>query len=109
MNQGKIVEYIDHGDFIIALCLQDDGTRLHLLTPTNREMNLSPKRAILISKASFNAQVPREEILRNAQTYREQVFTASGTTPDECRRGPFTPVEVIPNRHIFVYNRGAWQ
>ena len=42
-------------------------------------------------------------------SYREQVFTASGTTPDECRRGPFTPVEVIPNRHIFVYSKGAWQ
>jgi exoribonuclease-2 len=72
MNQGKIVEYIDHGDFIIALCLQDDGTRLHLLTPTNREMNLSPKRAILISKASFNVQGPREEILRKLKKTEEE-------------------------------------
>jgi len=63
MNQGKIVEYIDHGDFIIALCLQDDGSRLHLLTPTNREMNLSAKRALLISASSINAQSPREELL----------------------------------------------
>jgi exoribonuclease-2 len=72
MNQGKIVEYIDHGDFIIALCLQDDGTRLHLLTPTNREMNLSPKRAILISKASFNVQSPREEVLRKLKKAEEE-------------------------------------
>jgi exoribonuclease-2 len=72
MNQGKIVEYIDHGDFIIALCLQDDGTRLHLLTPTNREMNLSPKRAIRISKASFNVQGPREEILRKLKKAEEE-------------------------------------
>jgi len=63
MNQGKIVEYIDHGDFIIALCLQDDGSRLHLLTPTNREMNLSAKRALLISPSSINVQSPREELL----------------------------------------------
>jgi len=63
MNQGKIVEYIDHGDFIIALCLQDDGSRLHLLTPTNREMNLSAKRALLISASSINAHSPREELL----------------------------------------------
>jgi exoribonuclease-2 len=71
MNQGKIVEYIDHGNFIIALCVQDDGTRLHLLTPTNREMNLSPKRAILISKSSFNVQSPREEILRKLKKTEE--------------------------------------
>jgi len=72
MNQGKIVEYIDHGDFTIALCLQDDGTRLHLLTPTNREMNLSPKRAILISRAPFNVQGPREELLRRLKKAEEE-------------------------------------
>jgi exoribonuclease-2 len=72
MNQGKIVEYIDHGDFIIALCLQDDGTRLHLLTPTNREMNLSPKRAILISTSSINMQSPREELLRKLKKTEEE-------------------------------------
>ena len=71
MNQGKIVEYIDHGDFIIALCLQDDGTRLHLLTPTNREMNLSPKRAIFISNSSINVQSPREELLRKLKKAEE--------------------------------------
>jgi exoribonuclease-2 len=72
MNQGKIVEYIDHGDFIIALCLQDDGTRLHLLTPTNREMNLSPKRAIFISASSINVQSPREELLRKLKKKEEE-------------------------------------
>jgi len=72
MNQGKVVEYIDHGDFIIALCVQDDGIRLHLLTPTNREMNLSPKRAILISKFSFNVQSPREEVLRKLKKTEEE-------------------------------------
>jgi exoribonuclease-2 len=72
MNQGKIVEYIDHGDFIIALCLQDDGTRLHLLTPTNREMNLSPKRVMLISKSPFNVQSPREEVLRKLKKAEEE-------------------------------------
>ena len=71
MNQGKIVEYIDHGDFIIALCLQDDGSRLHLLTPTNREMNLSPKRAILISNSLINVQSPREELLRKLKKAEE--------------------------------------
>ena len=63
MNEGKIVEYIDQGRFICTLCLQDKGNRLHLLTPFNRELNLSPKRALLISKASMDTLSPREELL----------------------------------------------
>jgi exoribonuclease-2 len=72
MHQGRIVEYIDRGDFIIALCLQDDGTRLHLLTPTNREMNLPPKRAVLISTSSIPLQSPREELLRKLKKAEEE-------------------------------------
>jgi exoribonuclease-2 len=63
MNEGKIVEYIDQGRFICTLCLQDKGNRLHLLTSFNREVNLSPKRALLISKASMDTLGPREELL----------------------------------------------
>ena len=72
MHQGKIAEYIDHGDFIIALCLQDDGSRLHLLTATNREMNLSAKRAILLSTSSINVQSPREELLGKLKKAEEE-------------------------------------
>jgi exoribonuclease-2 len=63
MNEGKIVEYIDQGRFICTLCLQDKGNRLHLLTPFNRELNLSPKRVLLISNASMDPLSPREELL----------------------------------------------
>jgi len=63
MNEGRIVEYIDQGKFICALCLQDRGKRLHLLTPSNREINLPPKRAILISDPAIDIGKPREELL----------------------------------------------
>jgi exoribonuclease-2 len=63
MNQGKIIEYIDQGRFICTLCLQDKGNRLHLLTTFNREVNLSPKRVLLISSASIDTESPREELL----------------------------------------------
>jgi exoribonuclease-2 len=63
MNQGKIIEFIDQGRFICTLCLQDKGTRLHLLTPLNREVNISPKRALLFSKASLDTGMPREELI----------------------------------------------
>jgi exoribonuclease-2 len=49
MNQGKIVEYIDQGTVICAICLQDKGNRLALLTTSSREVNLSAKRALHIS------------------------------------------------------------
>ena len=63
MNQGKIVEYIDQGRFVCALCLQDKGNKLHLLTPTNRLVNLSLKRALLISGSATTASVSREQLL----------------------------------------------
>lgn len=63
MTQGKIVEYIDQGSFVSALCLQEQGGRLHLLTVSNREVNLSLKRAVLVSKEGIDVQKPREELL----------------------------------------------
>jgi exoribonuclease II len=63
MTQGKIVEYIDEGRFVCAICLQDKGGRLHLLTPFNREVNLSPKRTILISDPTLDVSLPRNDIL----------------------------------------------
>jgi exoribonuclease-2 len=63
MNQGRIIEYIDQGRFICTLCLQDKGNKLHLLTPSNREVNLSPKRALLVSGPTIDTMRPREELL----------------------------------------------
>ena len=63
MNQGKYIEYIDQGRFVCTICLQDKGSRLHLLTPSNREVNLSPKRAILVSGTAVDIERPREELL----------------------------------------------
>jgi len=65
MTEGKIVEYIDQGKIICTLCLQDKGNRLHLLTTSNREINLSPKRTLLISETSFDVTRPREELLEH--------------------------------------------
>jgi len=63
MHQGRIVEYIEGGNVVSTLCLHDDGSRLHLLTPTNREVNLPPKRALLISGGFLNTASPRDELL----------------------------------------------
>jgi hypothetical protein len=41
-------------------------------------------------------------------SYREQIYAASCTTPEECARQQFLPVDFIPNRHIFTYSKGSW-
>jgi exoribonuclease-2 len=71
MSQGKIIEYIDQGRFVCTICLQDKGNRLHLLTPSNREVNLSPKRAILISGTPIDIERPREEVLERLKDTEE--------------------------------------
>lgn len=72
MYQGRIIEYIDRGEFCIALCIQDEVTRLHLLTPTNREVNLPPKRALLVSGPAVNTQAPRAELLQTLKKAEER-------------------------------------
>lgn len=64
MSEGRIIEYIDQGELITAYCLHDEGNRLHLITPSNREVNLSPKRALLVSSSSRHFS-SREELLRS--------------------------------------------
>lgn len=71
MTQGKIVEYIDEGRFVCAICLQDKGGRLHLLTPFNREVNLSPKRTILISDPVLDTSLPRDDLLEQLKQIEE--------------------------------------
>jgi exoribonuclease-2 len=76
MNQGRIVEYIDQGKFVCSLCLQDKGNKVHLLTGSNREVNLSSKRAILVSGCVVDTERPREDLLallRQTEETREQL------------------------------------
>jgi hypothetical protein len=66
-----------------------------------------------IDDSSMSCQVSRSPT-KAAQyvavlSYKERVYSAACGTPAECRQGNFTPVEVIPNRHIFVYTNGGWQ
>ena len=67
MAVGSIVEYIDQSRLICTVCLQDKGSRLHLLTPANREVNLSPKRTLLISGTQLDVGQPRDQLLQKLQ------------------------------------------
>ncbi len=67
MAVGSIVEYIDQSRFICTVCLQDKGSRLHLLTPANRDVKLSPKRALLISGKRIDVGQSRDQLLQKLQ------------------------------------------
>ena len=72
MSQGKIIEYIDQGKIICSLCLQDKVNKLQLLTSSNRQISLSPKRAILTSKTTIDLSRPREEFLEELKQAEER-------------------------------------
>lgn len=63
MGYGKIIEFIDQGKIHCTICIQDKGNKFHLLTPLNQQLNISPKRALLISNSSIDIRSSREEIL----------------------------------------------
>jgi exoribonuclease-2 len=76
MYQGKIIEFIEQGKFISTLCLEDRGSKLHLVTSSNRELNLSPKRALLVSSPAVDTLRPRLELLehlRQTESVRESL------------------------------------
>lgn len=72
MNPGRIIEYIDKGNMICAICLEHKGNKLHLLTTSNREVNISPKRAFLVSESTLNPELPRGELLRTLKQIDEE-------------------------------------
>jgi len=79
MGHGKIIEFIDQGKIHCTLCIQDKGNKYHLLTPLNQQLNISPKRALLISNSSIDPQGSREEILNRLK----QVDTLRDTLKKE--------------------------
>ena len=63
MTEGKIIEYIDQRKIALSVCLKDRGSKLQLLTPSNHEVSISPKRALLISSTTLDISGLREELL----------------------------------------------
>jgi exoribonuclease-2 len=64
MSEGKIIEYIDQRKIVLSVCLRDKGNKLQLLTISNHEVSISPKRALLISSAILNTSRSKGELLK---------------------------------------------
>lgn len=80
MSEGKIIEYIDQRRIVTSVCLKDRVSKLQLLTSSNQETSIPPKRALLVSSASLTISRPREELVRKLKAiekkrleYRERV------------------------------------
>lgn len=42
-------------------------------------------------------------------SYREQILESTSDSPEQFDESSFAVVEVIPNRHIFSYQKGVWK
>lgn len=91
--------------------------RNHKLSRSRMQINKQPDglfRAVFhqIDSSSLAYKVSRSQSKGipyvGVLSYQEHVFEGFGATPDACRKGNFSPVAVIPNRHIFSYRNGAW-
>jgi len=79
MAEGKIIEYIDQRKIVLSVCVKDRGNKLQLLTISNHEVSISPKRALLISSATLNTSMSRGEILQELKVI-EKIRTDYMTT-----------------------------
>ena len=61
--EGKIVEFIEEGCFICAICISEKKNKLHVLTLNNKEMNLSANRILLSSNRKIDLSKPKTELL----------------------------------------------
>ncbi len=42
-------------------------------------------------------------------SYKEQIFESFAKSREQLGKGDFQVVQIIPNRHIFSYQKGAWK
>jgi exoribonuclease-2 len=72
MSEGKIIEYIDQRRIVTALCLKDKASKLQLVTSSNHEASISPKRALLVSSNSLPLTSSREELVRELKAIEKK-------------------------------------
>lgn len=71
IQESQIVEFLEGGRFVVAVCLGKKGTRFHLLTHLGRETNLSKNRVIHRSSQRIKTS-PREEAITILKEINEQ-------------------------------------
>ena len=84
MEPGKIVTYFDKDKIACGICLDKKGSRLHLLSEYNREVNLNLNRVIHSSEKTLNLKLSKDELLKTLKTIisREETIKASVDTEE---------------------------
>jgi len=72
METGKIVAFFEQKKILCAVCLEEKGNRVHLLTEENREITLGPNRIVLSSSKTLNPSLPRESLLEEMKSAVER-------------------------------------
>lgn len=78
---------------------QEDGTyraRYHQIDDSTMGVEVS---------SSQSTSIPYVGVL----SYREQVLESTVSTLEQLNQNSFSVVRIIPNRHIFSYQKGAWK
>jgi exoribonuclease II len=63
MEPGYLIEIFEEKSILVAVVLDLKGDRLQVVTPTNRELTLSPKRVLHASPSGKAAALPRQQWL----------------------------------------------
>ena len=61
---GQIVEFIEGGRIVVAICLEDRKGRVRLLTESQREITMAPGRLVHVSEARSSLNQPRDALVR---------------------------------------------
>ena len=92
--------------------------RNHIFSPSRMEITKQADGTYLaryhqIDDSSMSVKVRRSQSgvipYVGILSYREQVFESTARSPEQFDESLFTVVQVIPNRHIFSYQKGAWK
>jgi len=78
MEPGKIVIFIENKEILLGVCLEVKKDRLHCLTESNRETNLSAQRILLKSPYSLNLTESRTTLVERLKGVGEKQETLKG-------------------------------
>ena len=78
MEPGRIVIFIENKKILLGVCLEVKKDRLHCLTESNRETNLSAQRILLQSPYSLNLTESRTMLMERLKGVGEKQETLKG-------------------------------
>ena len=110
MKPGSIITYFDSDKITCGICLEVKENRCHLLSESNREVNLTLSRIALCSPRPLNLKLSREELLHTLKnTIRQEEELKTRVNTEELwnlLQGEEDYVDLSPLAEI-VFGAGA--